>query len=224
MPSAFDVIVQWVRRGNARWRFFHSLRGTRRVLDLGCGAGANGLSLTALHPDLEVHGVDVLEPGAVAPGVVYRQCDLDQGTLPYADEFFDAVILTHVIEHLREPMRLGPEIRRVMKRGASIYVETPNWTSILVPSFGIRRDQHNPFNFFDDPTHVRPWTKQALYDFFSQACGLRVRRVGTVRNWLRVPLDIPAMLAGLVSGRRHVIVAAFWNLYGWCIFGTAVKE
>jgi len=218
------ILRSYFRRFEARQRFFAGLQGTCRVLDLGCGPGDNGVALKELHPDIDIHGVDLLPAGAVRDFYSYSVVDLDRGVLPYPDGYFDAVLFTHVIEHLRSPLQLGKEINRVMKQGALIYVETPNWTTAFVPSFGFHREQHNPFNFYDDPTHVKPWTKHGLFEFLYQSCNVNVIKTRTRRNFLRLPFDIPIFLLGLLTGNRSYTVTSFWNLYGWCIYAVGAKR
>ncbi len=208
---------------DARRKFFRRLPQARKVLDLGCGAGNNCLELRELYPQLEMYGVDLMDKSAVPDFIAYTQLDLDRCVLPYPDNFFDAILLTHVIEHLRFPLSLGDEINRVLKPGGKIYVEAPNWTAMLVPSFGYKREQHSPFNFFDDPTHIKPWSKHGLFEFLYSSCRLQVEKVGTVRSWLRLPLDPLIIVWGLLSGKRSFIISSFWNLYGWSIFAIGVK-
>jgi ubiquinone/menaquinone biosynthesis C-methylase UbiE len=212
-----------IRRYDCKTAFFHKLPHSARVLDLGCGSGVNGIALKAIQPSIELHGVDILAETTV-PGIYsYITVDLDDGVLPFPDEYFDAILFTHVIEHLRTPLQLGKEINRIMKKGGMVYVETPNWTSLLVPSFGFHREQHSPFNFFDDPTHLKPWSKHGLFEFLYQSCNLHVMKVGNTRNWLRVPTDIIVILYGLLTANRSYAVMSFWNLYGWCIYGLGRK-
>ena len=213
-----------LRSFDVRWKFFLKLQGSARVLDLGCGMGSNGVALKELHPAIELHGVDVLPDMDVPSFYSYKVVNLDSGLLPYPNDFFDVVIFTHVIEHLRSPLQLGKEINRVMKKQAKIYVETPNWTTVFVPSFGFHREQHNPFNFYDDPTHIKPWSKHGLFEFLFQSCSLNVNQVSTRRNWLRLPFDLPIILLGLLTGKRSYAVSSFWNLFGWCIYGIGTKE
>jgi len=212
------------RHFDKRWGFSNDLNKPGRVLELGCGSGGDRLALKSIYPEIEIHGVDLLEKSEVPEFLIYKKIDLDTATLPYSNDFFDAIIFIHVIEHLKYPLRLGSEINRVMKKGGMIYVETPNWTTMFVPSFGFKREQHTPFNFFDDPTHLRPWTKHSLFEFLFQSCNLRVKEVGTVRNWLRIPFDLIIILLGFIKGNRGYITSAFWNLYGWCIYGIGVKD
>ncbi len=217
-------IIAIIRSTEPRTRFFRSLAPAGRVLDLGCGSGDKGKAIKALCPDIEIHGVDILPEASVPAFYFYQKVDLDNASLPFPDEYFDGVMFWHVIEHLKFPMQLGPEINRVMKKGARIYVETPNWTSILVPSFGFRREQHAPFNFFDDPSHLRPWTRHSLFEFLFQGCDLSVERVGAARYWFKIPFDLLLILWGFIKKNRPAVIASFWNLYGWCIYGIGIKK
>jgi SAM-dependent methyltransferase len=219
-----QYIKRVLNRFQPRARYLSSLPPSSKVLDVGCGTGGNGLALRSLHADIEIHGIDLLPEDRVPDFYSYAIVDLDKGTLPYPDEYFDAIVFTHVLEHLRSPLELGKELHRVMKKHGTMYVETPNWTSVLVPSFGFHREQHNPFNFYDDPTHVKPGSKHGLFEFLLQSCELRVDKVGTVRNWMRVPCDPAIILVGLLTRRRVYIVSSIWNLSGWCIYGVGVKE
>jgi SAM-dependent methyltransferase len=225
-------LEQWLRNKGVRFlshlstkqHFLANLYDSERVLDLGCGTGNNGDSLKKLYPGIEIHGVDTLAEAAVPAYYVYKAVDLEKGALPYPDEYFDAVLFTHVVEHLHSPFQIGSEINRVAKRGAQIYVETPNWTSILVPSFGFHREQRNPFNLYDDPTHIRPWTQHTLFEFIYRGCGFKVVKLGSTRVWTRIPLDFAMIILGIIAGNRKYIVSAFWNLYGWSIYGVGTKE
>ncbi|MEW6658038.1 MAG: class I SAM-dependent methyltransferase [Thermodesulfobacteriota bacterium] len=218
-----NFIKKLLRSFDVRFNFYRSLHSASKVLDLGCEHGWGSIELKNMYPEIEVHGIDILPESEIPGFICYTVTDLDEGLLPYPDSHFDAVIFSHVIEHLRAPMQLGKEIHRVMKSGAQIYVEAPNWTTILVPSCGFHREQLNPFNFFDDPTHLQPWTKQGLFSFLSQGCHLQVRKVGSVRNWLRIPLDLIRIIVGLIAGNRSKISNAFRNVYGWSIYGVGIK-
>lgn len=206
-----------------RRKYFQSLKSPTKILDLGCGSGHNSIAIRKMYPELEVHGVDIISNSTLPKSIIFHQVNLNDGILPFPDNYFDAIIYTHVIEHLQNPLIIGKEIGRILKGGGSIYVETPNWTSMLVPSFGLSRDQHNPFNFFDDPTHVKPWSKHGLYEFLLQSCKLTSIRVGTVRNWIRLLFDIPIIILGSLSGKRGLVISSVWNIWGWCIYGIAYK-
>jgi SAM-dependent methyltransferase len=50
----------------------------------------------------------------------------DGQALPFADETFDAIVATEVVEHVRYPFRLLREIRRTLKPTGRVLVSTPN--------------------------------------------------------------------------------------------------
>jgi len=216
-------LKELILNNGVKQKFFLSFQKESRVLELGCGIGRNVMFIKNYYNNIEYHGVDILNKEKVDKYIDYKNCNLENNKLPYEDNYFDKIIFTHVIEHLKDPLPLGSEINRVLKSGGKIYVEAPNWSSILVPSFGFHREQHNPFNFYDDPTHIKPWTKHGIYEFLSDNCDLKVAKVGIVRNWIRIPFDILIVIYGLISGNRRRIISSFWNIYGWCVFGIGKK-
>jgi ubiquinone/menaquinone biosynthesis C-methylase UbiE len=206
-----------------RRSFFRSLTAPGRILDLGCGSGANSKELHDVWPLAELHGIDLQQDVLLPDYVHFARVDLDGEMLPYPDGYFDAIVFSHVVEHLKNPLTVAAEINRVMRPGAELYMEAPNWTSALVPSFGFHREQKNPTNFYDDPTHLRPWTKQALFGYAADNCALKVSKVGTVCNWWRLPFDIPLLFVALATGRRDYMINAIWNMTGWAIYVRARK-
>jgi SAM-dependent methyltransferase len=194
-----------------------------RILDIGCGNGKNAKEIHSLYPSLEIYGLDLIEPSHVPSFIRYERVDIDKQPLPYADSSFDAVVLAHVLEHLVNPLLLGPEIHRILRPGGRVYSETPNWTSMFIPSFAFGREQLQTINFFDDHTHRRAYSKQGIYEYLRLCCDIRVERVGTVRNWLRLPIDPLIIIAGIFVPNRGNVASAIWNLTGWRIFGIGRK-
>jgi len=206
-----------------RQRFLRHLPDAGRVLEIGCGRGQNCALLRRLHPQIEIHGLDLLAAPEVPDFIRYQRVNVEQEPLPYPDAYFDGILLTHVLEHLHQPTKLCAEIQRLLKPGGYLYVEAPNYTSVFAPSFGMGRGQHQPFNFYDDLEHLRPYTKQALFEFVEQ-CGLRILQVGSTRNWLRFPLDLLLFPLALLQGDRPQAVRRFWNIWGWCIFAIGTRQ
>src|SRR5882672_7819000 len=100
-------------------RFFKLARVApgARVLDVGCGR----IGLRALEPRLDITGVDLFERPDY-PGPFVRS-DAAAG-LPFADDEFDLVYCSSVIEHVAPARRaaFAAELRRV---GRGWFVQTP---------------------------------------------------------------------------------------------------
>ena len=102
-----------------------------RVLDVGCGAGR---ILSALRDDVRKCGVDtdieaVIYTRARVRAGWYALADARQ--LPFADETFDAVISSMVIEHEPDEKPLLAEMARVLRPEGIALVVTPNYGSFV---------------------------------------------------------------------------------------------
>jgi SAM-dependent methyltransferase len=102
-----------------------------RVLEVGCGVGAQTVHLVTAYPGADLVAVDVSAESlalararveAVAPGarVTWRRADLFD--LPFADAEFDQLFVCFVLEHLAEPERALAVLRRVLRPGGTITV------------------------------------------------------------------------------------------------------
>ena len=86
-----------------------------RVLDLGCRDGSFSVND---YPDLRVVRLDMEPP----PGGVQA----DAGRLPFPDGCFDSVIANHSLEHMLALEEVIHEIRRVIRKGGSLFVSVPD--------------------------------------------------------------------------------------------------
>jgi ubiquinone/menaquinone biosynthesis C-methylase UbiE len=95
-----------------------------RVLDIGCGGGANIGRLLEMCPDGRVSGIDYSEESvAISRGKnasALERCDIRQGSvsaLPYDDDTFDAVIAFETIYFWPNPETDFREVCRVLRPG-----------------------------------------------------------------------------------------------------------
>jgi 2-polyprenyl-3-methyl-5-hydroxy-6-metoxy-1,4-benzoquinol methylase len=98
---------------------------------------AAGWSAVGLEPD----------PGPANYARSHYGHEVVSGTLPnpnLREHDFDAVIMLHVIEHMPDPAANVREIRRLLKPGGVLVVETPRFDSLLFKILGRReRSIHN---------------------------------------------------------------------------------
>jgi SAM-dependent methyltransferase len=94
------------------------------LLDAGCGRGRTFLYRRRL-PTVRVVGLDI-SPHARDNPNVDSQALGNLEALPFADASFDAVLSTHVAEHLARPEAAFAEMARVLRPGGRLLLLTPN--------------------------------------------------------------------------------------------------
>jgi len=98
----------------------------RRVLDIGCGAGGNLRLLSARGYDPVGVTLSLSEARACREqGFDCHVADLSVG-LPFGAGAFDAVILSHVLEHMPWPEAALAAALANVRSGGGVYVAVPN--------------------------------------------------------------------------------------------------
>lgn len=101
-----------------------------RVLDVGCGEGSILRQIRIVHPRVQTIGVEMYPPFARF-AAEYAACpiypSLDQ--LPASlDPRFDLVILSHVLEHVPQPVRFLSMLKGHLKPGGTLFIDVPDVT------------------------------------------------------------------------------------------------
>ncbi len=84
------------------------------LLDFGCGDVSLAKLLHKEFPRLAITGVDVVDSGMRAEGIVFRR--YDGKTLPFKNNTFDVSISYHVFHHCIDPRAAFGEVARVTKK------------------------------------------------------------------------------------------------------------
>ena len=127
----------------------------KRLLEIGSGVGLTvAVARKLLHA--EAFGIepedgeyagslavswDLLQAAGVDPGVIRRGVG---EALPFADDHFDIVYSSNVLEHVGEPARVISEIVRVLKPGGHAQIVVPNYGSWWEGHYGIVWLPHLP--------------------------------------------------------------------------------
>jgi len=131
-----------------------------RVLDIGCGRG----NLLKAFSDLgyECHGVERTEfPNDVHDSsiTIHRQSLSDIG---FEDNYFDIVVLWHVLEHLPMPDGTIHEISRILSDSGILVIAVPNFGS-----FQSRIFRKHWFHL-DLPRHLYHYERESLTDLLKR--------------------------------------------------------
>lgn len=225
LSRTLEAAVRWFRRRRAAT--LRRLMSPGRVLDIGCG---RGWTLAALRDaGWQVEGVELNDAAARHAREVLQLNVACDGFDPsrYEERQFDAIILWHVLEHLRDVRDTLEACARLLKPGGMLVVAVPNFSS-----WQARWSRYAWFHL-DLPRHYShfssEWLQQALDDLgfgivlvnhasveqnvfgwiqsALNGCGLRhnllydlLRRGGartTARPWRDFPLQSLVSLAGL---------------------------
>ena len=147
-----------------------------RVLDVGCGCGANARSIKERYPSVVIDGI---EPNARAAELAREVCDsvfhglsTDWITQSPSDVRYDAVVLSDVLEHIADPIAFLSELARAPQlKHATFIVSVPNyavWYNRVSTLFG--RFEYAWSGLYDR-THLRFYTRSSIVKVMAY-CGL----------------------------------------------------
>jgi len=137
----------------------------RRVLDVGCGAGALGKLLKEERGVEEVCGVEFIEEAYERAGKVLDRVllgNIEEMALPWDDGHFDCIICADVLEHLTDPSAVLAKLSRVLAPQGIIVISIPNARFFDV----IRMLSYGSWTYCEqgimDATHLRFFTRTDL--------------------------------------------------------------
>jgi 2-polyprenyl-3-methyl-5-hydroxy-6-metoxy-1,4-benzoquinol methylase len=139
-----------------------------RLLDIGCGNGSFLLRMRSL--GWEVFGVEPDPKSAEqarAAGLNVQVGLLPQASLP--EDHFDAAILSHVIEHLHDPVETLQRCCKLLKPNGKLVIYTPNYEARGRALFG------PCWRGLETPRHLVLFTETSLWQTLER-CGFSVSR------------------------------------------------
>lgn len=195
-------------RGFLKLIFARPGKSKPRILDVGCGTGAN---LELLSEFGEAEGVDVSMDAlnfCRQRGLVQvKQGEAEK--LPYPDEVFDLVTGLDVVEHLDDDVAGLREMRRVLRPGGRALLFVPAFMFL----WGVQDDVSN---------HRRRYTLKQLHDVAKEA-GFEIERATYANISFFLPILVGRFLLRLTGFRpasENNLTIGFLNKPLGMILGT----
>lgn len=141
--------------------FIKNLPRQAVILDAGCGNGKVLRFIELYRPDIVMYAIDISDVSVfLPPRTSFKIGSVEAVPDLYPEIKFDAIFCLHVIEHLAYPMQMITGFKNALKPGGLVYLETPNWIRIFLP--------FTHMFFWNDYTHVRPFSKFAMRKLFEE--------------------------------------------------------
>ena len=152
--------------------FKNAITGTGLcILDVGCGTGVLG-AFFRNHQQCRVYGIEINEAAfqvAKENLTEVLKANVETMELPYQADFFDAIIMGDVLEHLINPVEAIKKLLPVLKPGGKIYITVPNirhWKELRDLVF---KDKWEYASWgILDFTHLRFFTKTSIVKLMQQ--------------------------------------------------------
>jgi SAM-dependent methyltransferase len=194
------------------------------MLEIGCAAGDLLVRVQDQLPEATVRGVELSKEASERAWE--RGLDVFHGTLEEfeTDERFDLVFMSHVIEHVLDPVATVERIASLLKPGGILYLETPNVRSLDA------RIWKRHWGLIHYPRHLCLFDRSTIAGLLERG-GFSVEDVSPQVNSCGWALSVQSALrrSGIDRSRRPrsayypllLLVFLPLNLVDLCLGGTA---
>jgi len=192
-----------------------------KVLEVGIG-NDSPLEFKKVFQNADYYGVDKdlnynLSDKGIHVMKNFYQINLEKDSLEkIPDNFFDYVIIAHVIEHINNGEEIIENLSKKLKPGGGFYIEYPRKASAKFPSM------KGTLNFYDDPTHKRFYELRSLEKILTKS-GFEIIRSGIKRDFTRI-IGIPYMIIKSYFKLGYLRGSVFWDLLGFAEYILAKKK
>lgn len=198
------------------------IKPNHTILDVGCGPGTITADLAALVPQGKVVGADAVESvleqaqafadSRGLTNVTFQS--VDANALPFPDDSFDIVFCHQVLQHVKDPVAILKEMRRVVKPGGIV---------------AAREADYKSFSWYPEPPEIAKWAD--LYQKVARRNGGEPNAGRYIHVWARqagfkTQEITPTFDIWRYSGQRVFHFANSWagRILQPGIGGVAVRE
>ena len=210
-PVKFDLLDKWLSKDSIK------------ILDVGCG-NYSASRTKKYYQNCIYYGLDrdknynndVADFKAMEN---FYEVDLSCNSnkleaLP--NNFFDCIILSHVIEHLINGQDIILHLLSKLKKGGVIYIEFPSQRSLYLPSM------KGTLNFYDDLTHKKTYQIKEIENLLINK-NFSIIESGTRRSKKRI-FFLPIYLLGSLINLGYISGHIFWDILGFANYVIAQKK
>ena len=205
-----------------KFHILKSIIGNKKlnVLDVGCGNHSPSETIMNFK-NIIYHGLDMeINPNyfesdkmAIKKMFISNLDDLNLSEIE--NNFYDVIIMCHVIEHLKFGEQAISLLNSKLKSGGFFYIECPSQKSVNFPSV------KGTLNFYDDDTHVKTYSTETIIETLNAENN--VISYGTVRSFINLILTPYKMLKSKIT-RGYVRGYVLWDLYGFANYVMFQKK
>lgn len=132
----------------------------RRILDVGCG---NGHFLNLFKQNgWETHGTEISKTSASYAEKLGNKIFTGELTdAHYPQQYFDVIVINHVLEHISDPKKLLDECYNIIKDDGTIVVAVPNFDCFD------SKFLHNSWFSIHIPCHLYQFNKKTLKNYLN---------------------------------------------------------
>ena len=143
-----------------------------KILDIGCGSGTGLYNLKKFGWD--VYGLDISQKAVDFAKKKLGLKNIQQGFIEdktYPEEYFDVIIMSHIIEHLADPKKTLIQVKKILKKDGTLIITTPDFSSPFRSIFG-------PFWFpLESPRHLYLFTPKTINTLLKKIGGFKIIKI-----------------------------------------------
>lgn len=217
-----NFLRRYISTRTPKFYFLDKVMGNKpfKLLDAGCGNHSPSRTKN-IFPNCEYYGLDLNKDYAYNEAdekalKQFYQMDLTKlefDVLP--DNFFDVIILNHVIEHLFNGDMVIEQLSKKLNATGYFYIEYPSQKSTTLPS------KPGTLNFYDDDTHVRIYSVKEL-DALMEKIGFKVISSGVRKSTFHIVMMPYNLLKAKLQGNKYT-GAMYWDLLGFAEYVFAQR-